>query len=57
MAVAEKSMEVGEAVQRLGTTRTQLEDLIARGLVETLPTQFFRVIPTREAERLQRLRS
>jgi len=37
--------------------REQLETMIAAGTVETLPTQFMRVIPTIEVERLQRARS
>ncbi len=45
---------IGEAAARLGMSRTQLEAMIARGQVETLPTEFVRVIPTDEVERLQR---
>jgi hypothetical protein len=48
---------VGEAATRLGMSRGELEDLIASGLVETLPIEFGRVIPTHEVERLQRMRS
>ncbi len=35
--------------------RAELEAIIARGAVETLPIEFGRVIPTREVDRLQRL--
>jgi hypothetical protein len=45
---------VGEAAARLGMSRSQLEDLINRGKVQTLPLDFGHVIPTREVERLQK---
>jgi hypothetical protein len=45
---------IGEAASRLGIGRDELEAMIARGQVETLPTQFVRVIPTSEVERLLR---
>jgi hypothetical protein len=44
---------VGEAAARLGMSRAQLEAMIARGQLETLPIEFGCVIPTREVERLQ----
>jgi hypothetical protein len=34
-------------------SRAQLEAMIARGQVETLSTEFARVIPTREVKRLK----
>jgi len=34
--------------------RAELEAMIARGAIETLPTAFGCVIPTREVERLRR---
>jgi hypothetical protein len=37
---------------RLHMDRAELEAMIARGDVETLPTNFVHVIPTREVERL-----
>jgi hypothetical protein len=46
-------LSVGEAATRLGMSRAQLEAMIARGGVETLPIEFGCVIPTREVERLQ----
>ena len=45
---------VGEAAARLGIPRAELEAMIARGAIETLPTAFGCVIPTREVERLRR---
>jgi hypothetical protein len=45
---------IGEAAVRLGMTRAELEAMITRGQVKTLPTQFVRVIPTSEVARLQR---
>jgi len=48
---------IGETAARLHMPREQLETMIAAGTVETLPTQFMRVIPTIEVERLQRARS
>jgi hypothetical protein len=48
---------IGEAAARLGMSRAELEAMMARGQVGTLPTGFVRVIPTSEVERLQRLRS
>src|SRR5258708_5188331 len=41
-----------EAAARLGMSRMQLEALIDRGDVETLPTGYTRMIPTTEVERL-----
>jgi hypothetical protein len=38
-------------------SRCQLEALIDRGGIESLPTGFTRMIPTTEVERLQRARS
>lgn len=49
-------LTVGEAAARLGMGRTQLDAMVARGQVETLPIEFGCVIPTREVERLQRPR-
>jgi len=43
---------IGEAAARLGMSRVDLEGMIARGQVETLPIEFGRVVPTREVERL-----
>ena len=34
-------------------SRAELDAMIARGQVETLPTDFVRVIPTSEVERLR----
>jgi len=48
---------VREAATRLGISRTELEAMITHGAVETLPTEFGLVLPTREVERLQRLRA
>src|SRR5947207_1238679 len=47
-------LSIGEAAARLGMSRTQLEAMIDRGLVEALPTGYTRMIPTAEVERLQR---
>lgn len=47
-------LTIGEAATRLGLGRAELEAMIARGHVETLPTDFVRVIPSSEVERLQR---
>ncbi|HYT14412.1 MAG TPA: hypothetical protein VEL12_16615 [Candidatus Nitrosopolaris sp.] len=47
-------LTVGEAATRLGMSRAQLDAMIARGVVETLPIAVGCVIPTREVERLQR---
>ena len=44
---------IGEAAARLGMSRAELEAMIARGQVETLPIEFGRVVPTREVERLK----
>jgi hypothetical protein len=44
---------IGEAAARLGMSRPQLEAMIDRGQVQTLPIEFGRVIPTLEVERLQ----
>jgi hypothetical protein len=43
---------IGEAATRLGMSRVQLEAMIARGQVETLPIEFGCVIPTSEVGRL-----
>jgi len=48
---------VREAAARLGMSRAQLEAMIARGVVETLPIEFGCVIPIREVERLKDLRT
>lgn len=45
---------VGEAAMRLGMSRAQLEAMIARGQVATLPIEFGCVIPTIEVERPRR---
>lgn len=45
-------LSLGEAATRLGVSRTALEAMIDAGKVETLPTGFTRMIPTREVERL-----
>jgi hypothetical protein len=50
-------LTVGEAATRLGMSRVQLDAMIARGSVETLPIEFGCVVPTREVERLQGSRS
>ncbi len=44
----------GEAASRLNISRSELEAMIAAGKIETLPTGFTRMIPTREVERLKR---
>jgi hypothetical protein len=49
-------LTIGEAAQRLGMSQVELEAMIARGQVETLPTQFIRVVPTSEVERLMHAR-
>src|SRR6266571_9295127 len=43
---------VGEAAVRLGMARAELEAMIARGVVATLPIQFGHVIPVNEVKRL-----
>jgi hypothetical protein len=43
-------LTVREAATRLGLSRAQLDALIARGAVETLPIEFGCVVPTREVE-------
>lgn len=45
-------LTVREAATRLGLGRVELEAMIARGQVETLPIEFGRVIPTSEVGRL-----
>lgn len=45
-------LSLGEAAARLGISRSQLEALIERGVVEAVPTGFTRMIPTAEVERL-----
>src|SRR6266568_6204735 len=47
-------LSIGEAAVRLGMSRSELEALIDRGAVETLPTGYTRMIPTAEVERLVR---
>jgi excisionase family DNA binding protein len=47
-------LTIGEAAARLGMSRSELEGLIDRGIVEALPTGYTRMIPTAEAERLVR---
>ncbi len=47
---------VHEAAVRLGMSRAELEAMIAAAQVKTLPTQFVRVIPTSEVERLKQAR-
>ncbi len=46
-------LSLGEAAMRLGMSRAQLERMIDAGTVQALPIGFTRMIPTREAERLQ----
>jgi excisionase family DNA binding protein len=46
-------LSIGEAADRLGMSRSELEALIDRGAVEGLPTGYTRMIPTTEVERLQ----
>jgi len=50
-------LTLGEAAARLGMSRRELETMVERGEVATLQGEFIRVIPTREVERLRRLRS
>jgi hypothetical protein len=45
---------VGETATRLGMSRSELEAMIARDQVATLPIEFGCVVPTSEVERLQR---
>jgi excisionase family DNA binding protein len=47
---------LGEAAARLGITRDELNALIAAGKIEALPTGFTQTIPTREVERLAKIR-
>jgi len=47
-------LTIAEAAARLGMSRTRLETLVDRGLVEALQTGFTRTIPTSEVERLHR---
>jgi predicted DNA-binding transcriptional regulator AlpA len=47
-------LTVGEAATRLGMSRAQLDAMIARGQVETLPIEFGRVVPTSEVDRLRK---
>lgn len=44
---------VGEAAIRLRMSRTELEGMIDRGQVKTLPIEFGCVVPSSEVERLQ----
>lgn len=46
-------LTLGEAAQRLGVSRAELEAMIAAGKIEALPTGFTQTIPTREIERLR----
>ena len=45
-------LTIGGAATRLRMSRPELEAMIARGALETLPIEFEHVDPTREAERL-----
>jgi excisionase family DNA binding protein len=47
-------LSLGEAAQRLGISRGELEAMIESGKVDALPTGFTRMIPTREIKRLTR---
>lgn len=49
-------LSIGEAAVRLGMGRSQLEQLVDRGVVEALPTALTRMIPTAEIARLERTR-
>jgi len=49
-------LSLGEASQRLGLSRAQLEAMIDAGTIEALPTGYTRMIPTREIERLKATR-
>lgn len=45
-------LTLGEAAARLGLSRNELERMIEAGKIKTLPTQFTRMIPASEVERL-----
>jgi len=45
-------LSIGEAAERLGMSRAQLEALIDRDVVRALPTGFTRMIPSSEVDRL-----
>jgi hypothetical protein len=47
---------VGEAAARLGMSRAELERMIEAGKIKTLPGQFAPLIPSREVERLRKVR-
>lgn len=49
-------LSLGEAAARLGMTRSGIEALIERDVVQALPTGFTRMIPTTEVKRLQSTR-
>jgi len=46
-------LTLGEAAMRLNMSRRELDAVIARGQVKTLPIEFGCVIPTSEVERLK----
>jgi excisionase family DNA binding protein len=50
--VVERVLSLGEAAQRLGVSRGELERMIDTGKIEAVPTGFTRMIPTREVDRL-----
>ena len=50
-------LSLGEAANRMGMSRAQLEAKIDAGKIEALPTGFTRMVPTREVERLTRNRN
>lgn len=56
-AVVEHVLSIGEAAMSLAVSRSELEAMIANGKVEALPTDFTRMIPTKEIDRLQKVRS
>ena len=45
-------LSLGEAAQRLGMSRVELEAMIDAGKIKALPTGYTRMIPTSEVERL-----
>lgn len=47
-----RALTLGEAAARLRLSRAQLEEMVTSGTIQTLPTGFTRMIPTREVERL-----
>lgn len=46
-------LSLGEAAQRLGVSRAELEKMIDAGKIEAPPTGYTRMIPTSEVERLR----